>query len=381
MLTLFRNSLPIQIHPLFVVLAFMIGWLNSGTVVGTCLWALVIFFSVLIHELGHAIAGLAFNQNPAITLFGMGGYTERRHPTKLKPWKEFLLVFCGPLFGFILAILASISLNFVPPKMELLHYTLTVTYLVNLFWTILNLFPIHPMDGGKISLIILEHFFGIRGIKISLAISLIVGVIFGLLFLFLNQLFIGAIFLLFAFESWRGFKGSLTLSQKDQNQEAKQLLKEGEELLALGKMQFAKDKFLQLQQLTGRGLLYTQSCIRLAEIAYQEGEYQVCLNHLNDLKSYNWDASTLKLKQKALMQMEEFKEALGIGEELFRQNPDVELAAKNAMLAAKLKDEKATIGWLKWIKNQSKANFNLLVNNADFGFLKDNENFRQLVRE
>jgi Zn-dependent protease len=381
MLTFFRQSLPIQIHPLFLVLALMIGWLNAGTVLGTALWALVIFFSVLVHEFGHAVVGLAFDQKPAITLFGMGGLTERRRPTKLKPWKEFLLVFCGPLFGFILALLAKGALEVTPPKLEIVRYCLTITYVVNLFWTILNLFPIHPMDGGKLSMIVLEYFFGIRGIKISLALSFILGAVFGLLFLFFNQIFIGALFLLFAFESWRSFQGSLALSKRDENPEARQVLKEGEELLALGKRQFAKDKFYQVQKMTGKGLLYTQSAIRLAEIAYQEGEYQLSLNHLKALKSYQWDESSLKLKQKALTQLERYQEALEIGEDLFLQHSDVEIAAKNALLAAKLKDEKAALGWLKWIKTQSKPNFNLLINNADFSFLKGSGPFQQLINE
>lgn len=378
MLTFFRNSIPISIHPFFLLLAVMIGWLNAGTILGTALWAIVIFFSVLIHEFGHATVGAAFNQKPAITLFGMGGVTERTRPTKLKTWQEFLIVFCGPLFGFALAILAKVLLEFVPPQQQILTYTLTVTYLVNLFWTVLNLFPILPMDGGKLGMIVLEHFFGTRGIKASLIISCLLGAGLGALFLFFNQLIIGALFILFAFESWRGLQGLMGLSHKDEDPETKKLLKEGDDLLALGRRQMAKDKFIELQRLTGRGLLYSQSAVRLAEIACQEGDYQAALHSLNELKSYHWDESTLKLKQKILMHMENYKEALGIGEELFRQKPDLETAARNAILSAKLQDAKATLGWLRWIKNQSKPNFNMLINNADFGFLENNRDFEEL---
>src|SRR4051794_21510291 len=38
-------------------------------------WAAVVFFSIMLHELGHALVARAFGARPAITLYMMGGLT------------------------------------------------------------------------------------------------------------------------------------------------------------------------------------------------------------------------------------------------------------------------------------------------------------------
>jgi Zn-dependent protease len=47
-------------------------------------------------------------------------------------------------------------------------------FIVNLFWPILNLLPIWPLDGGRICREVLEAPFGHKGILASLAISILV---------------------------------------------------------------------------------------------------------------------------------------------------------------------------------------------------------------
>src|SRR5260370_37399027 len=51
-----------------------------------------------------------------------------------------------------------------------------VSYLVwiNLFWGILNLFPIWPLDGGQISRDLLDWILRANGIRVSLGISIVV---------------------------------------------------------------------------------------------------------------------------------------------------------------------------------------------------------------
>ncbi|MDB2614161.1 M50 family metallopeptidase [Chlamydiales bacterium] len=178
MLTL-PGRIPIHIHPFFWLLCLAIGWLNALSLEGVAIWGVVVFISVLFHEMGHALFSLLFGQEVAITLFALGGVTERRSRRELPVWKEFIIVLFGPLFGFILAFSAYALLQKVPDKWVLLSYGLSITYMVNLFWTVLNLFPIQPMDGGKLLSLVLQHFFGLRGLKFAFLISIIVGVLFG----------------------------------------------------------------------------------------------------------------------------------------------------------------------------------------------------------
>ena len=147
----FAGKIPIRIHPLFWFLAVAIGWLNAdGNIPKTAIWIVIILFSVLVHEFGHALTALAFGQRARIDLVGFGGLTHR-HGGKLKFWQEFLVVLNGPLFGLLFSALAYMWLVKVnPPQESLYRYGLQVTVLVNIFWTILNLMPVYPLDGGNL---------------------------------------------------------------------------------------------------------------------------------------------------------------------------------------------------------------------------------------
>ena len=57
------GRIPITIHGAFWILAALIGFLNSHSIVGTLIWMAIILISVLFHELGHALTALAFKQN------------------------------------------------------------------------------------------------------------------------------------------------------------------------------------------------------------------------------------------------------------------------------------------------------------------------------
>ncbi len=101
----FGRFIPITIHPLFWVIAVLIGWLNSWSPVGTLLWTIVILVSLLVHEYGHALTAKGFGQRVSIELVAMGGLTYHRGK-KLKPWQDFLIILMGPLAGFLLFVAA-----------------------------------------------------------------------------------------------------------------------------------------------------------------------------------------------------------------------------------------------------------------------------------
>ena len=69
-------SIPIVVQPLFLLMAFLIGLLNSEDLLASVLWMVVITVSVLVHEMGHALTGRAFGQRVKITLTAFGGLTE-----------------------------------------------------------------------------------------------------------------------------------------------------------------------------------------------------------------------------------------------------------------------------------------------------------------
>src|SRR5689334_3649770 len=100
------GRIPITIHGTFWILAALIGFLSSYSFFGTFIWVGIILISVLFHEFGHALTALAFKQNPRIELIAFGGVTYH-DASKLSFWKQFLITFNGPLFGFLLFVIAS----------------------------------------------------------------------------------------------------------------------------------------------------------------------------------------------------------------------------------------------------------------------------------
>src|SRR3990167_8564795 len=104
------GRIPIVVHPTFFLIAALIGFLYSGTVLGTIIWIAIILVSVLFHEFGHALTAALFGLSPRIELVALGGLTYHEGQ-KLPFWKQFLIVLDGPLFGFLLFIIASLLLQ------------------------------------------------------------------------------------------------------------------------------------------------------------------------------------------------------------------------------------------------------------------------------
>ncbi len=77
MLTFPILRIPVTIRPSFLLIAVLIG-LGVGDPVFVVAWALVVFVSIVIHELGHALTARGFGAEVTIELNGVGGLTRWR---------------------------------------------------------------------------------------------------------------------------------------------------------------------------------------------------------------------------------------------------------------------------------------------------------------
>lgn len=119
----------------------------------------IAFGSVLVHELGHALSAKAFGLGPiSIQLHGFGGLTRHRAPTKA--WRELVIVLAGPTFGFLLAGLGIVALLVPVGWPELARDALEQLVFLNVFWSVFNLLPIFPLDGGQALSALLQMFVG-----------------------------------------------------------------------------------------------------------------------------------------------------------------------------------------------------------------------------
>ncbi len=113
------------------------------------LMALLLFTSVLLHELGHSlVAKIQGIQVKSITLFFFGGVAAIEQEPKT-PGKAFQVAIAGPLVSLSLFILLSLLTVVLPVNspVEVLTQRLAA---INLVLTLFNLIPGLPLDGGLV---------------------------------------------------------------------------------------------------------------------------------------------------------------------------------------------------------------------------------------
>jgi Zn-dependent protease len=117
--------------------------------------ALVLFASVVAHELAHALAARRFGvRTSAITLFLFGGVaTLEEEPSS--PKADALIALAGPALSAALALVALVLLfavdRFVPGRFgTALGYLGTYVMLANAVLAVFNVIPAYPMDGGRV---------------------------------------------------------------------------------------------------------------------------------------------------------------------------------------------------------------------------------------
>ena len=373
--------IPISIYPFFWVVAIGIGWLSSMTFQGTLVWVGVITCSILIHEYGHALTALAFGQKAHIELIGFGGVTQRSG-TKLKPWQEFVIILNGPLAGFLFCGLAWWGhrvLNVTAPH-SLPAYIMTVAFYINLFWTIMNLLPVQPLDGGKLLSIVLEALFGLRGTKAALFISLFLSAVLGLLFFAAQEFLIGSLFFLMTYESYRLWKSSLDLTEQDQNFVIQHLLKEAELDIQANRKEDALNKLQQIRELAQAGVLYLMATENAADLLMEKGDFQEAYALLEPLGS-KLSPKGLRLLHRLAYQKGYWKEAISLGDRAYQYQPHYEVAIINAICHSLLGQVRPAIGWLKCAVREGVPNMQEILTKREFDQIRQDPLFQQFAHQ
>lgn len=125
------------------------AWASGIAWVTGFFMALLLFISVLLHELGHSLVARSQGiKVSSITLFLFGGIAAIDQESKT-PALSFQVAIAGPTVSFILFILLSLSAL---PFPDLSPAGVLVKRLaeINLVLTLFNLIPGLPLDGGQI---------------------------------------------------------------------------------------------------------------------------------------------------------------------------------------------------------------------------------------
>jgi Zn-dependent protease len=189
----------VEITASFWFSAVLLGFLMSGERLMLIVpFVLVMLISVLGHELGHAVAFSRYGVRSAIRLHFLGGVTM---PSAVLPLGRRALVvisFAGPFAGLLLAGLTflffpkvcmaalwglfpgfcaatGVCAPPIPQLIEVSHtgflQTIALFFVANVFWSLFNLAPVLPLDGGHI----LEHALGPKRYRTTLLVSGISG--------------------------------------------------------------------------------------------------------------------------------------------------------------------------------------------------------------
>ncbi len=141
---------PVHVHPWFFLIVTFLG-AQRGDLTLILVWVVVVFVSILAHELGHATVARAYGLQPSISLYSMGGMTQFAPGRRLTPAQNIAVSLAGPVAGFLLGGIAFlVSLRAPAAAPFVVHLVLRDLLWVNFGWGILNLLPILPLDGGNI---------------------------------------------------------------------------------------------------------------------------------------------------------------------------------------------------------------------------------------
>ena len=187
-------GIPIKVHYswtfIFIIISLSLataylpvnfpGW-STGTywAIGL-LGSLLLFASVLVHELSHSIVAIQRGHKVrSITLFLLGGVSQIEEEAA-RPKEEFLIAIVGPITSFLLSAIFW-GLYFVVSPINSQIEALTL-YLgtVNLFLGAFNLIPAFPLDGGRVLRSIIWSISGseTRGNKVATNMGVAIGIAF-----------------------------------------------------------------------------------------------------------------------------------------------------------------------------------------------------------
>lgn len=150
-------GVPTRTHPLFWLMAALIGHSFAGDdLLRIAIAAVCIFFSILVHEFGHALSGRYFgDKGNSVVLYMMGGLCISGWRGVPSRWPRIAMIFWGPLAGLLLAGITfgmsySIEQHWIPLRLVEALFALEVLIYINVFWSLFNLLPVYPLDGGQI---------------------------------------------------------------------------------------------------------------------------------------------------------------------------------------------------------------------------------------
>jgi Zn-dependent protease/CBS domain-containing protein len=182
-------GIDVRVHASWLIVFALITWSlavswyepNLPGVDSTQAWllgalsAILLFVSVLIHELAHSLVARAQGTGAhSITLFIFGGVSTLKADSP-RASTEFIIAIVGPISSFALAALAYLAAEATTERR--LELIFSYLFFVNLLLGAFNLIPGFPLDGGRVLRAIVWQVTGNtrRALEVAVNLGQIVG--------------------------------------------------------------------------------------------------------------------------------------------------------------------------------------------------------------
>jgi stage IV sporulation protein FB len=198
---------PVRVHPFFWLVSVFMGFdlIKIGIEV-LLVWVLCVFVSILLHELGHVWMGQFFGSRGHIVLQGLCGLAVGASSVHGR-WRRIAVYLAGPGIQFLFFALLFAGLYYLgrplpipeevwqeldleqlfhirmmtlssqPGWPKLAQYAVQFLLSINIWWPIINLLPVWPLDGGQVSRELFVWRSPIYGARNSLALSLVTAIV------------------------------------------------------------------------------------------------------------------------------------------------------------------------------------------------------------
>jgi len=144
-------GVPVHIRPVFFLTMALLGlsWPD-----GLVVFAAIAFLGVLLHEFGHVAAYRLFGHQVEVEFVALGGLTRSTGGPELKAWQHAVVSLSGPAAGFASALVVYVPMLLLAPLTGPVVPAVVASFvggfvMVNVVWSVFNLLPVRPLDGGQ----------------------------------------------------------------------------------------------------------------------------------------------------------------------------------------------------------------------------------------
>jgi len=192
---------PVHLDLSFVLIMAIFGYFPGTTVTRMVIWLLITPLAVLVHELGHAVVARSAGAAPEIALAGFGGVTTFSTPRPLSRLRSLSISLAGPMVGLAVGIVLLLVGRQVAPSLEAGGWqdiALTYGIWTCIGWSVLNLLPVLPLDGGQAMRELLPGSPAVRTRRAAMVSVVVAAAVAVAAYLWLQQPFVALFMLFFA---------------------------------------------------------------------------------------------------------------------------------------------------------------------------------------